>query len=265
MKDPKAPDMITLESIEAAAWGDYFLAGGGTVIHLDGVTVLSAPRFPFPDANRAIGLGSLAIATPQLLDRTVDSFAPDVPFYLQVPPKSDPPELHDWILSRGFTPRRRWVKLYRDLRHLGADTDLAPREIRVALTRPEDANRFGETICACFGFPDAMAPWMAALTGRSGWRTYLAYVENSVAGAAALYMKGTVGSLVAGGVLREHRRKGVQGALIERRIRDAAEGGVELLVSEAAEDIPEKPNPSLHNLLRLGLREAYKRENYQRP
>jgi len=263
MTNGTPPPARILEDIEASAWADFFRSGGGSVVEFDGVTVFSAPEFPFPDANRAIGLGTRATVTEELLNRTIAVFSPGVPFFLQVPPHVDPPEAHDWIRARGFTPRRRWVKVYRPVQTALPDKANS-RGIRVELARNEDAGLFGDTICACFGFPTAMATWFSGLTGRSGWRTYLAFIGDFIAGAAALYSKSDVGTLVAGSALKEFRRRGVQGALIERRIQDAAEAGVTLLVSEAAEDIPEKPNPSLHNLLRLGFREAYKRENYQR-
>lgn len=262
MTNGTLPPARILESIEASAWADLFRSGGGTVIEFDGVTVFSAANFPIPDANRAIGLGTRVRITEELLDRTIAAFAPGVPFFLQIPPDINPPEAHEWIRTRGFVPQRRWVKVFREV---GAAVPVPENErgIRVEPVR-EEAGLFGDTICACFGFPTPMAKWFSALTGRSGWRVYLAFVGDSVAGAAALYLKDDVGALVAGGALKEFRRRGVQGALIERRIQDASEVGATLLVSEAAEDIPEKPNPSLHNLLRLGFREAYKRENYQR-
>ena len=44
-------------------------------------------------------------------------------------------------------------------------------------------------------------------------------------------------------------------------IRAAIDAGAELIFTEAAEDLPQKPNPSFHNLLRAGFSMAYVREN----
>lgn len=264
MNPKELPSVRMLEGIESSAWSDYFRAGELTVGDISGVTVLCAPRFPSPDVNRAIGLGSIVPATEELLHRTIASFPEGIPFYLQVVPNADPPELHQWIRDRGFTPQRRWVKLYQHLPPGNGTPGTANPEIRIEEARSGDALVLGRTICSGFGFPPELAPWLGSLAGRKGWRGYLAYLHDAIAGAAVMYLEGKTGSLVAGCALKEFRRRGVQAALIERRVADATAHGIELLASEAAEDIPEKPNPSLHNLLRLGFREAYKRENYQR-
>ena len=59
-----------------------------------------------------------------------------------------------------------------------------------------------------------------------------------------------------------HRRRGAQGALLARRIRDAADLGCRWLVTETGEDLPERPNPSFRNMLRTGFELAYQRANY---
>jgi ribosomal protein S18 acetylase RimI-like enzyme len=54
----------------------------------------------------------------------------------------------------------------------------------------------------------------------------------------------------------------VQSALIARRIDDARAMGCRHLSVETAEDNPDKPAPSFHNVTRLGFRIAYYRDNY---
>ncbi len=254
------PPASHLERTEAASQADLFHAAGLTTHRLDGVTVLTAPAFSTPDMNRAIGLGSVALGDEALLDRVIACFDAPAPYYLQVPPACDPSDLHQWIAQRGFTKRRRWVKLWREATPVPA----ASSDVRIEKADTADAERFGQTICTGFGFPPPAAQATAALVGRPRWRTYLAFVDDALAGAAAMYVHGTAAHLAMGCTLPDFRRRGVQAALIERRLVDADAEGVSLLVTEAAEDLPEKPNPSLHNLLRLGFSEAYKRENYQR-
>ena len=50
-----------------------------------------------------------------------------------------------------------------------------------------------------------------------------------------------------------------------RRIEEGFNAGCELLVTETAEDLPEKPNPSFHNMMRTGFQLAYMRENFGWP
>ncbi|MDP8923063.1 MAG: hypothetical protein M3O34_09340 [Chloroflexota bacterium] len=65
-----------------------------------------------------------------------------------------------------------------------------------------------------------------------------------------------------GATLEAYRRRGAQGAIVARRIRDGADLGCRWLVTEAVEDTPDHPNPSYHNMLRTGFRLAYQRPNY---
>jgi hypothetical protein len=47
-----------------------------------------------------------------------------------------------------------------------------------------------------------------------------------------------------------------------RRIADGAALGCRWFASETGQDLPDKPNPSFHNMLRTGFRVAYYRPNY---
>jgi len=255
-----------LESVEASACADMFAAGGMVVRKVEGVTVLSAPAIPNPDMNRVIGLGASGRATMEQMEQVIAAYPPPLPFFLQVIQECRPPELHHWIAERGFTRKRRWVKVWRD------DSPLEPRPeppgmsdaARVDPVASDDHERFARAICEGFRLPPEAAAMVAPLVGRPGWCTYLAFVGESVAGAAMMHLGDGTAHMSMGCTLPDFRRRGIQGRLLERRITDAREAGARVMVSEAAEDIAEKPNPSLHNLLRLGFRQAYLRENYQR-
>ena len=257
-------DAQQLESVEADAWGDLFSECGLSVSDVGGVTVLRAPAFENPDMNRAIGLGVVAPATEEQLDAVIAEFGTAVPYFLQVVPDTNPPELHDWITARGFEKRRRWVKLWRSL-HEPPGFELRDMAPFIDAVRPKDATTWARTLAAGFGFPEDLTKWFAPLVRRDEWRCYLAYVKGEVAGAGLMHMANRAAELTMGCALKPFRGKGVQGALIERRLSDAYKEGARIAVCEAAEDVPGKPNPSLHNLLRLDFQEAYKRENYQKP
>ncbi len=53
--------------------------------------------------------------------------------------------------------------------------------------------------------------------------------------------------------------------MIARRIRDARRMGLDWLVTETDEDLPDKPNPSYRNIVRLGLPVRYVRSNWGPP
>jgi hypothetical protein len=63
------------------------------------------------------------------------------------------------------------------------------------------------------------------MTRARGLQRYLARRGGELAGGASMRIDGGVAQLCGAGTLREHRRRGVQGALLERRLADAAGAG----------------------------------------
>lgn len=95
-----------------------------------------------------------------------------------------------------------------------------------------------------------------------GFRCYWGLDGDRRVAVATLRVEGDLGWLGMGGTLASHRRRGGQRALIERRLRDGLALGCRHFVCEAAEDLADKPNPSIHNLLWAGFRVAYARANF---
>ena len=50
--------------------------------------------------------------------------------------------------------------------------------------------------------------------------------------------------------------------MMARRLVDGARLGCQWFVTETSEDLPERPNPSYHNMVRMGFQLAYQRPNY---
>ena len=73
---------------------------------------------------------------------------------------------------------------------------------------------------------------------------------------------GEVGGLLGAATLPPERGRGAQGALMARRMRDAAEMGCKWVITETGEETPDLPNPSYRNMVRLGFKLAYFRQNY---
>jgi ribosomal protein S18 acetylase RimI-like enzyme len=96
--------------------------------------------------------------------------------------------------------------------------------------------------------PASVERWL----GIRGWRLYLARVDGEPAGAAVLTLSDGVGYLANASTLPEYRGRGVQTALIARRLADASAAGVELVCSGTAFG-----STSQRNLERAGLRIAY--------
>ncbi|MFZ5827024.1 MAG: GNAT family N-acetyltransferase [Bacillota bacterium] len=84
------------------------------------------------------------------------------------------------------------------------------------------------------------------------WHLYLATVDGVPAGAAQLTTTDRVGYMAAGATLEEARGRGVQKALLYRRIADAARAGCELLMGQC-----DFGTISHRNQETCGLRTAY--------
>jgi len=211
-----------------------------------------------PLGNRSIALGLAEPATPetvrQLTARFVGSGLKN--FALQISPHARPAQLEEWLRDAGLVVRGHWVKLVRD----ACPVAPSPAGIAVQLVGPDDKTRFGEVSAQGFGRPPIIAYWMSATVGFPRWRHYLAFIDGQPAGAAAMYVDQGYAWLGIGSTLPEFRQRGVQRALIARRLSDGLAQGVRCFISET-----ESHNVSCRNLMQAGFRIAYERPNYGIP
>ena len=253
-----------VEFAEADAYEDLFRYAppdlGLSAMRSGGAVLLIAPSLPVVIFNRVIGLGLREPATEATVDQILTRYraAGSATFAVQLSPSAAPSDLPAWLQARGLPLRDKWAKAYRALpRDVAIQTDLRVERIGQA-----HATAFAEISCTAFGMPAMMQPWLTAGVGQPGWAHYLAFDGEMPVAGGALFVKDEVGWLGIASTLPAHRRRGAQGALMARRIRDAAELGCRWVVTETGEDTPEHPNPSYHNMLRTGFVLAYQRPNY---
>jgi GNAT superfamily N-acetyltransferase len=210
--------------------------------------------------NRVVGLGVVAPAEPGDLDAATEFFATtgSPRFMVNLAPAATPPELPQWLMGRGFALHNYWIKLWR----AASQTVEEPPDPRVRPIGAEHAETFGRCEAEAFGLPETVIPWFAATVGMKHWHHYAAFDGEEPAGFGALLIAGRVGWLGFATTKPSHRRQGVQSALIATRLRAAAALGCEMVVVETADDTPQKPNPSTHNLVRMGFQVAYRRPNW---
>lgn len=254
-----------LEFTEAAAYADMLRAAPASWRATETRTplgwLLLMPAADLLLFNRLIGCGltaetdraALHDCLQQVRDLKLKSFG------VQVVPSVTPAGLHDWLADEGLVIRDRWTKSYRSA---GALVPQAKTVVRVDRAGPSDAERVARVTCASFGLPDTRASWIASLVGRPGWSHYLAWDDDVPVGVAALFVTGHTAWLGIAGTLPQARKKGVQAALIDRRLADGAAMGCRVFVSETEQETATKPNPSFHNLIRAGFGIAYQRENF---
>jgi GNAT superfamily N-acetyltransferase len=264
------PTVDRLERIEALTFADEYEAAPPEIVEqgglgfewIDGTLAAWASRVDVLMFNRAIGIGQQSPATEASVRAIAECFdrAGVSRSFLQIAPGANPAGLADWLEPNGYSPYNRWAKLARPL------IDLPPlsERVRIDVIGPERAADFGRVLADAFRMPPAIETWESTLVGRPRWRHYLAYVDDTPVGCAALFVAEGLASLGQAGTLEAARGRGVQGALIAKRLSDAAAVGCTHAVVETAEDTAEKPAPSFRNQLRHGFELCYFRSNYLR-
>ncbi len=227
---------------------------------IGGSLVIWASKLDVLMYNRAFCIGQASPATSEELDAIGERLERErIPrWFVQPAPGARPDTLPALLESRGYARYNRWAKLARPLTDLPA----IPNGVRVDCIGRDRADEIGRVMAEGFEMPEYMRAWEAALVERPGWHHYLASVDSEVAGCAALFMAEGLGSMCHAATLAPMRGRGVQGALIARRLADAAELGLTHVVTETAEDSATRDAPSYRNQLRHGYTLSYLRENW---
>jgi len=260
--------VVAAERVERADWRDAYCSVGPELAdafgmrfeRIGGADLLILTSVDMLMFNRVSGLGVETPATEAQLDEAIGRFrAAGVPrFFIDVSPAARPILLTDWIAGRGYAIHNNWVKLTREIEPVPAAFTTA----RIAEIGREHAHDYGRIVQIVFGLPDTMAEWASGHVGRPGRRHFMAYERDKPVGTAGLYVEGEWGEFGYAAVLPEARGRGIQAALIARRIRAARESGCRWLSMETAEETLEKPSYSLRNAKRMGFEVAYLRPNY---
>jgi GNAT superfamily N-acetyltransferase len=248
---------------EAGAYTDMFAAAPMDwdlrVERFGPAIALVAPQLDTMLFNRVLGLG---VAEPASEIHVMEAIALYQQaavhhFGIQLSPMAQPRALTDWLPAHHLRRADNWAKVYRAAEPIEIHTDL-----RVESIGPVHAADFAQVACTAFGMPLMVQPWLGNLVGRENWHAYLAFDGELPVACGALFVQGEVGWLGVAGTLPPYRRRGAQGALMAQRIRDAARLGCRWVVTETGEDLPARPNPSFHNMLRTGFTLAYQRPNF---
>jgi len=122
--------------------------------------------------------------------------------------------------------------------------------------------RFADLYLACWeeSEPEVVKAGVMGWGANTCFRFFVAYVDGHEAGAALLDLRGTTALLGSAGTLPSQRGRGVQAALIARRISEAALAGCDLLVGGAYFG-----TSSMRNQLRAGLALAFTRGIWAHP
>ncbi len=214
----------------------------------------SVKNIPGPSFNTVKGISGENIDN---LDEIVDFYTnKGISARFEVTPGNASTDLFRKLSSLGYFQSGFHTALYRPLPTeepalSGADTAVKIEEISL-----ENFDIFGELYTRGFGMPAAFKDYVTAnnkvLAESDNWTFYLAHVGGEPAGIGVLYVKNDVATLAASATVPEFRNKGVQTALIQKRMQQATDKGCRYLVGQAAFG-----SVSQKNMERAGLNVAY--------
>jgi GNAT superfamily N-acetyltransferase len=108
--------------------------------------------------------------------------------------------------------------------------------------------------------PAFLAVWFGATLFADGFRHFGVRHDGRIVATGAMYVAESIAWLGFGATLPEHRGRGLQTALLARRVHEAAALDCHLVHSETAAHTAEEHNPSLANMVATGFEIAYEKQ-----
>jgi GNAT superfamily N-acetyltransferase len=231
--------------------------------HVGGAWALLYPGDATAIFNRVLGLGLDRPASPGDLVALKALYAEHGIgcFRIALCPAMEPAGFETTLRAAGFGTSMHLVKWVRD----GSPAKAPATGLHIERAVPNESTAMDELLLAAFGGRPFSVPFAAALIGRPHWYHYVARNGGAPVATAMMYVRDGFAWLGAAGTLPSHRGRGVQAALIARRIDDARALGCHTLTADTAPDLPERPSPSYRNMERAGFRVAYRRPNWVYP
>jgi hypothetical protein len=167
-------------------------------------------------------------------------------------------DLYAALAGRGYKPIELSNVMYQ-----GIDTSALPAvnpAIRVRRVEPQETDFYGAVATRGWSEMPEVLPFMQGFA-RSSVEVaacFIAELHGDAIAAAALFMHEGVALLAGASTVPEGRRQGAQLALLDARLRDAAEVGCDLAMMVAAPG-----SASQRNAERNGFRVAYTRTKWQ--
>ncbi len=221
-----------------------------------GGTLVCADGDPPAPVNRAIGLGLAGSVLLAELD-AVEMFYRSrgaLP-RLDICALADP-SLIELAGRRGYRLERFQNALACPLPH--APARLAGDDVVVTMANAADADIWSRTVTQGFGGVDEPSQTDLDMNRpnfhcRNGI-SYLAWLDGQPAGGGAMFMHEGVVELGGASTRAQYRRRGVQSALLRRRLADAGAAGCDIAIVITAPG-----SDSQRNIERLGFQLAYAR------
>ncbi|MGA7380855.1 MAG: GNAT family N-acetyltransferase [Terriglobales bacterium] len=206
--------------------------------------------------GRTVGMGFDGSATAADLDRMEQFYrSHNAPSQIDVCPLTDPP-LSEMLKQRAYVMAELNNVLFRRLEK--EDQPTAPAGATIRQGHAEEAEAFAAIVVRSFfpdgGEPEGFAEMIAPIYQAEGAILFVAEIgSQTVACAAGLIIpERRIVALFGAGTLPEFRRRGLQTALLRRRMQAAQTAGCEYAVI-----VTQGGTTSMRNAQRLGFQVAY--------
>jgi GNAT superfamily N-acetyltransferase len=239
-------------------------AGSGPIILpiSGGISVFAGPRSPM---NKVIGLGFDTALDVEALREIEDRWRErEEPVRIELSTLTDPAVAGE-LSDLGYRLRGFENVLARRLDDLPAPA--AFRDISIDLVGADDVRAWFEVAVDSFANMDGtgsvaddalsrdeLARSLGDLLGGMAYNRYLARIDGLAVGEAALHVDDRLALLAGSGTLPAYRGRGVQKALVQRRLHDAHEAGCDFAVVVTAPG-----TRSQDNVMRRGFELLYSR------
>jgi GNAT superfamily N-acetyltransferase len=210
--------------------------------------------------TQTFGLGLFEPLTPATLD-TIERFFRDrsAPVMHEVSPLAGVPT-YDLLCARNYRPMEISNILYRPIE---PDSSMLPPNISVRVVGPDEGKLWMKINARGWAslhpeYQDFFLQMGEIVCAREGSFCFLAEVEGEVGAAGALSIYDGVALFGGATTVPELRRRGLQSALLQARLRYAHEHGCDLAMIAA-----EPGGESQRNAERRGFRVAYTRVKWK--
>jgi GNAT superfamily N-acetyltransferase len=209
--------------------------------------------------GRTVGMGFDGSATAAELDRMEQFYRSHAaPSQIDVCPLTDP-SLSEMLKQRGYVMVELNNVLFRRLHpNDGEQNQPAPAGVTIRQGQANEAAAFSTIVVRSFfpegGEPEGFAEMIAPIYQADGAVLYVAEIDGATVacGAGLIIPERRILALFGAGTLPEFRRRGMQTALLRRRMEAAQKAGCEYAVI-----ITQGGTTSMRNAERLGFRVAY--------
>ncbi|MZQ86342.1 GNAT family N-acetyltransferase [Paenibacillus sp. 5J-6] len=194
-----------------------------------------------------------------LLDEIIDFYHKrDRQCQFEIIPSKSSPELFQRLASKGFYQNAFHTSMY-GLPNFVSPT--YPANLRIREIEENEFELYGKLHCLGSGLAESGAKYVAAnnqiLFGRSGWRFFIGFINETAAGVAVMHINNGIASMTFAATLPAYRGQGLQSAFIHKRMHEAALENCELVVSQCA-----YASTSQNNMERAGMRIGYTRATW---